>query len=271
MFLHPGRDIIILEEMKISKLIFTGEYRMNHYMKSLAVGTLALVLGTPVMASSVFLVGDSNLFSTTTDNEVLIQNIFDGTSVLSTEATYNALTLASLGTTATETIGAINDTNLAGKDFLLTGYSYSRNSFTGAEILSISHFVSGGGSLFLVGEGNPSFSPLNSAINLVLAAVGSTMRLSTTDNFDNGGFTSLSSLTTGTPFGSGINGFTVAYASSISLGTAGQAVVSGIADASFGTAVGFESLSAVPVPAAIWLFGTALIGLVGFGKRRKAA
>jgi hypothetical protein len=31
------------------------------------------------------------------------------------------------------------------------------------------------------------------------------------------------------------------------------------------------SASAVPVPAAIWLFGTALIGLVGFGKRRKVA
>jgi len=29
------------------------------------------------------------------------------------------------------------------------------------------------------------------------------------------------------------------------------------------------SMSPVPVPAAIWLFGTALIGLVGFGKRRK--
>ena len=29
--------------------------------------------------------------------------------------------------------------------------------------------------------------------------------------------------------------------------------------------------SVVPIPAAIWLFGTALIGLVGFGKRRKAA
>ncbi len=27
----------------------------------------------------------------------------------------------------------------------------------------------------------------------------------------------------------------------------------------------------VPIPAAVWLFGTALIGLVGFGKRRKAA
>lgn len=31
------------------------------------------------------------------------------------------------------------------------------------------------------------------------------------------------------------------------------------------------SISPVPVPAAIWLFGTALIGLVGFSKRRKPA
>ncbi len=29
--------------------------------------------------------------------------------------------------------------------------------------------------------------------------------------------------------------------------------------------------SVVPVPAAVWLFGTALIGLVGFSRRRKAA
>jgi hypothetical protein len=30
-------------------------------------------------------------------------------------------------------------------------------------------------------------------------------------------------------------------------------------------------ISVVPIPAAVWLFGTALIGLIGFGKRRKAA
>jgi len=30
-------------------------------------------------------------------------------------------------------------------------------------------------------------------------------------------------------------------------------------------------ISVIPVPAAVWLFGTAMIGLVGFGKRRKAA
>ena len=33
----------------------------------------------------------------------------------------------------------------------------------------------------------------------------------------------------------------------------------------------FAEVSAVPVPAAIWLFGTALIGFIGFSKRRKAA
>jgi hypothetical protein len=29
------------------------------------------------------------------------------------------------------------------------------------------------------------------------------------------------------------------------------------------------TVSAVPVPAAVWLFGTALVGLTGFAKRRK--
>ena len=32
---------------------------------------------------------------------------------------------------------------------------------------------------------------------------------------------------------------------------------------------GLPPINAVPVPAAIWLFGTALIGFLGFGKRRK--
>ena len=34
------------------------------------------------------------------------------------------------------------------------------------------------------------------------------------------------------------------------------------------SAFGIEPVSAVPVPAAFWLFGTALIGLIGFGKRK---
>ena len=37
------------------------------------------------------------------------------------------------------------------------------------------------------------------------------------------------------------------------------------------TTLTITSPNPVPVPAAVWLFGTALIGLVGFGNRRKAA
>ena len=43
-------------------------------------------------------------------------------------------------------------------------------------------------------------------------------------------------------------------------------------DGSYRIGVGInEPPPAVPVPAAVWLFGTALIGLIGFGKRRKMA
>jgi hypothetical protein len=38
----------------------------------------------------------------------------------------------------------------------------------------------------------------------------------------------------------------------------------------FADAVVFETAAVVPLPASVWLFGTALIGLVGFSKRRKA-
>ncbi len=44
---------------------------------------------------------------------------------------------------------------------------------------------------------------------------------------------------------------------------------SGVAGAISHVAI-YGDVSAVPVPAAIWLFGTALIGLVGFGKRKLA-
>jgi len=58
----------------------------------------------------------------------------------------------------------------------------------------------------------------------------------------------------------------------------GDAVGSGLLGPSDSTAVGvfpgrnvyadWTQVSAVPVPAAIWLFGTALVGLAGFGKRK---
>jgi len=45
----------------------------------------------------------------------------------------------------------------------------------------------------------------------------------------------------------------------------------GFGDADYDDMVLKVEISAVPLPAAVWLFGTALIGLVGFSKRRKSA
>jgi hypothetical protein len=41
--------------------------------------------------------------------------------------------------------------------------------------------------------------------------------------------------------------------------------------APFNAVADVGTVGVVPIPAAIWLFGTALLGLVGFSKRRKAA
>ncbi|MDH3387883.1 MAG: hypothetical protein OEN02_08240 [Gammaproteobacteria bacterium] len=68
--------------------------------------------------------------------------------------------------------------------------------------------------------------------------------------------------------------------STLSLGTSALdisfALLSGEYDA-FGFATelhadlraGSVTVSVIPVPAAVWLFGTGLVGLIGFGKRRK--
>ena len=45
----------------------------------------------------------------------------------------------------------------------------------------------------------------------------------------------------------------------------------GLASLDFDEGFGDITYSVVPVPAAVWLFGTALVGLVGFNKRRKSA
>lgn len=51
----------------------------------------------------------------------------------------------------------------------------------------------------------------------------------------------------------------------------GVPIDAGTASEVIGSALVRESLPQVPLPAAFWLFGTALIGLVGFSRRRTAA
>ena len=55
------------------------------------------------------------------------------------------------------------------------------------------------------------------------------------------------------------------------LSVACQTLPTNLTNGYYSVTYDWTETSAVPVPAAIWLFGTALVGLVGFGKRRKTA
>ena len=68
-------------------------------------------------------------------------------------------------------------------------------------------------------------------------------------------------------------GFTMDFSNNFDLdysnnfGSNFRANVTGWQSAEFTTYSSAISVNPVPVPAAVWLFGTALIGLIGFGKR----
>lgn len=253
---------------------------MKPILKYFFASLLSLGVSAPAFASNVFLVGDNNIDTTLGDNEILFQNILNGQNVLND----SALSLGGLGTTANITNASITGANLAAQNILVTGFG--KSSYSATELDDISTFVTGGGSLFLVGEYNPNFSLLNTSINEILSLVGSGMSLSLTENLIGAGVVDLVNVTNNTPFGAGVNAWHTGGAQSLLLlGLNGQAVVSGqdprpcdtngnpicVGVGRIGAVVAYEMLNPIPVPAAVWLFGTALIGLVGFGKRRKAA
>lgn len=249
---------------------------MKRLIKSVAFACGLFAAATTGSNAGVYLVGDSNVIDTrannAADNEIFFQNLFNGTSILNN----SSVNLGITGTTATVTtnIGTVTAGGLAGKDFLVTGFR--QTSYSGSELADITNFVNGGGSLFLIGEGNTAFDDTNIAVNSILAAIGSTMRLSTTENFDRANFTNISSLTTSGPLTAGVNSWSTAFASEISLGANGESIIAGIADLNkFGTAVGFDNLgnsAVVPLPAALPLLagGLGFLAMVRVRRRNHA-
>jgi len=222
-------------------------------------------------ASSIFLAGDSNIFedSVTADNERFFQNVFNGKTVVN----YSSRSLAGLSTTAVETFrGAaqnITSADLAGNDFMIFGWT--RGGVAASELSAIQGFFNGGGSVFLFGEGATFFNPLNTAVNSILSALGSSMSLSL-DRDDNLDFIAPTEfdVTGATSFAAGVDIWRTSFTAGINLGD-GTAVVSGTADAGvFGTAVALETLapSPIPLPAALPMFASAL---AAFGLWRKRA
>lgn len=232
--------------------------------------TFLLILPAYAQAGAIFLSGDSNIFDAyavnNADNEVLFQNVFNGESV----ANYGAHSLASFGTTATETFSGtsapITAAGLAGKSFMIFGYT--RSSVSASELSAIADFKNNGGSLFLYGEGNDFYVNVNVAVNQILAAVGSTMTLSTlgSENYGPGGYSTVTDVVGVGPYAAGVNTWITGYTAGINLGS-GVAVISGTAGGAFGTAIAMEGAS-VPAPGILALLSLGLFGMAYTRKRK---
>jgi hypothetical protein len=234
-------------------------------------------------ASLVFVSGDSNIGNAidgpsgapvNANNATWFTNILGGgTTVKIQNDDNNSTIVASTGAINTHynSLGSVTS-NLVPSgtlidDALLSGVDLYINilpsdNFTIAELNSLSSFVSGGGSLFLLGENGSYFTSQNTRINSVLGFLGSSMNLLNT-SLDSGGFNTTSNLDVD-PFNSGVSDFTYASTSSVSGGTSLIRTIGGE------TFIAYEELATVPVPAAVWLFGSGLLGLIGIAKRKKA-
>ncbi|MBL8820431.1 MAG: PEP-CTERM sorting domain-containing protein [Planctomyces sp.] len=239
-----------------------------------SIRTVALVAALVVCSwaipaqAGILLAGDSNIFGTgNAGNKQFFQNVFNGKSV----ANYSDVSFAGESTTATVTNygsgTAVTSGGLSGMDYLVFGYN--QTSVSASELTAITTFYSSGGSVFLFGEGNTLFVNVNNTVNSILTALGSTMSLSTTSNFDNGGFDNLTGMVTNGPFAVGVTSWRTAYASKINVGS-GQAVISGVADNGFGVAVAFEGRTAVPEPASLAMWGLGALSACIYRRRKRA-
>lgn len=240
---------------------------------------LSISFAGPGLSASVFLTGDTNIlyagggFQTLGGgNEVFAKNVFNGKAVLSIITGGSRVPGT---TTATEQVGTITSANLAGKDMLLIGASLSKPAYTSNELSLISGFVKNGGSLFLAGEYNANFTNANIGINSILAAIGSSMRLSTTTNLDDGGQKKLNNLSVANSvFTAGVNDWSVAFGTTIDLGNEATALITGTAPDTDrrGISVAYQNLgntSVVPLPAALPMLAAAmsLFGVIGWRRR----
>lgn len=120
--------------------------------------------------------------------------------------------------------------------------------------------------LFLFGEGT-AFANIIKSMNTILDFIGSSTLVSTTDNFDTGGYTNFHVIGD-TPFADGVIIWRTAHAATLDV-RAGTAVISGTADKGLGVALAYEGdlTPAVPLPASGILLNAGLGGLAALRRR----
>jgi hypothetical protein len=180
-----------------------------------------------------------------------IANVYGSASNTDTEVDTFFDSLA--GVTSTLISGAVTDALLAGVDLFVV--PLPDDNFAAAEVAAIADFLSGGGTLFLLGENNNVvFDIPNGAINQLLAALGSGMSLSDAALSGPG-------VLAVDPYTAGLNDLRFVAGSQVVGGTAIYSTQAGA-----GLIAREGRVTQVPEPATLLLFGAAA-GVAGLRRR----
>jgi hypothetical protein len=249
----------------------------------LVYGVVVLLIGcftaSQVTAGTIFLSGDSNIGNAidgswgvpiNPNNGTWFSNILGagtsvkiqsgflvdsiGASITSIDSYYNSLSNVTSSIVPATT--SIDDTLLTDIDLYIS--VLPSDDFTSAELNSFSNFLSSGGSIFFLGEYD-GYANWNARINSALVDLGSNMSI-VNDLVDIG-----VNITTNIeldPYNLGVTDFTYG---SISTTSGGIPLIRSLDATTF---IAYENISAVPLPAAAWLFLSGLACMVGVGLRR---
>lgn len=235
---------------------------------SIALSTLSI----SVNAASIFVSGDttpafelssdegsqqffSNILGSSSQVTVLYSSFSSLISSTSNDF-YNSLS----GVTSTLLSDTITTTNLQNTELLFM--PIPDDEFSISELSAISALLQSGGSIFLLGEAQAiSFgSTTNNIINNSLTALGSGLSLVTKD-LDLGSFDATGGQIVAHPFTTGVTSFHYGASSEVSggielfLAQNGEAIIA------------YEDVVVVPLPSALFLFGSGLLGLIGIARR----
>jgi hypothetical protein len=234
----------------------------------LLAATAAVALASASANATIYVSGDSNIFTNTTNseqftevaaNQRFLRNIAGSNVLIQSSATYGTGVGGAMGGYLTSqgiaNLVIASNTSLTAAD--LTGRSLfigflPTDGYTPSELAALSAFIMGGGNVILTGEnGNSLFTVSNAAINSALMSLGSSMRIGIDAGLS--GYQTATILTANTAT-AGTAGFQFAAPSLVTGGTGLYATTSN------GVFLAFENVTAgVPEPA------TWVMMLVGFG------
>jgi hypothetical protein len=227
----------------------------------------AFCLGQAAHAGPIFVSGDGNIIptSTSTGNGIFFNNILNGGStvavlnntLISTWSTsISSYYDSQSGISASVLSGTVTSTILSGVDLLVA--VLPDDNFSGAEATAISNFLTGGGSLFLIGEnGADIFDPARASINDLLGQLGSSMLLGAVT------VPNSAAVIASDPYTTGVTAFSFSASSGVTF-NGGSALISNTSGDSI---IAYERVGVVPTPGTLLLAAT---GLIALGMRRRA-